>query len=444
MTVVVVGAGIAGLRVASALPDAVVLEARAEPGGRVRTAYAPDGSVAYEAGPWRVPADHRRVRALFAEHGLPLVPLATPTPPAARPPRVRPGLSTWDAHALDFADPASADLADLATGYADQTPAASGSAPYTTKSRDFYVCPQGFSALVARMATRADVRYDHRVADVAVEEDGRYAVRVVRRRAARTFSTTVLRCDALFVCVPPAVAREWSALRAHARSTLCAVTEGALCHVYVRHALPRGTPPFHHKTPSSLLAQTIASQYDNAWFQASYAGGRVAQLWSHLRAHSVAAFWAALRAVLRATHGIAVPSDAEHRMHYWPCAYHLWRPVPRFDLARAVARAVEPNPAALPRVYFAGEAFSSHQAWMEGALETADLALQRHRTGGTLPASEQETRVDGCAVDVARWEASHPGGSAPLRAHAGEDLGVYMRHVGHSDEAWAVAHALKR
>ena len=37
--------------------------------------------------------------------------------------------------------------------------------------------------------------------------------------------------------------------------------------------------------------------------------------------------------------------------------------------------AIRPHATDLPRLYVAGEAFSSYQAWMEGALETAELAL---------------------------------------------------------------------
>ena len=120
-------------------------------------------------------------------------------------------------------------------------------------------------------------------------------------------------------------------------------------------------------------------------------------------------------------------------------------PAPAFDLARAVRFAVEPNPVDLPRLYLAGEAFSSHQAWMEGALETAEEALARYaRGGGPRAATETETRVDGYPVDVSAWAEAHPGGRGALVNHVGEDLGVYLRHVGHSDEAWGVAHALKR
>jgi monoamine oxidase len=78
--VLVVGAGLAGLAAADELSragmDVTVLEARAEPGGRVRTLRAPfaDGLYA-EAGALLVPETHHLVRAYVARFDLTLIPV---------------------------------------------------------------------------------------------------------------------------------------------------------------------------------------------------------------------------------------------------------------------------------------------------------------------------------------------------------------------------------
>ena len=82
--ITIIGAGLAGLRAADLIQktgrQVVVLEARAQPGGRVLTIRSPfDDGLFAEAGPVRIPAAHRTVVQLVREHGLTLVPFESPT-----------------------------------------------------------------------------------------------------------------------------------------------------------------------------------------------------------------------------------------------------------------------------------------------------------------------------------------------------------------------------
>ena len=461
MKILVVGGGLAGLYVAKKLSSLngggggeetpVVLEARPYTGGRIRTVQDEVTGVLYESGPWRVAATHTRVRKLAEELGVTLRPLQTPTPHYGETPNDPiAGLSTWDVHALHTRDPLQADKVDLSTSYADETHSASGSAPYNTDTKTYYVAPQGLDQLPKRMQVGLDVRYDHRVVDVVRnDKQTKYEVTIVARKQANDFVTLTMTCDVLFVCVPPHACREWTIFRNHARSVMHAVEMGELHHIYVQD---ERFPRHHHSLhPHSLLSQVVSSQYEaSSYFQASYTAGRLARFWQHLKLQSPGGFFALLKDELRRTLGFRMTEDADVQSHHWPMAYHRWRTVPDFDLKRAVKFAVEPNPSSLPRVYLAGEAFSSHQAWMEGALETAELALQKFRrsssttTNSKDDGSSSSTMVDGHPIAIAKWMRVHPGGRGAISNYKGQDLTDLLAHVGHSPHAWAIAHSLKR
>ena len=109
--------------------------------------------------------------------------------------------------------------------------------------------------------------------------------------------------------------------------------------------------------------------------------------------------------------------------------------------------AIRPSPL-LPSLYLAGEAFSSYQAWIEGALETAEMALAAFEKDRESPVSfptgsATTVVIEGFEIDVSKWFEVHPGGRHAIENHLGEDVGELMKHIGHSAHAWAVVHSLK-
>lgn len=439
MVVCIIGAGIAGLQTAVLLQDRlggeriVVIESQSAVGGRVRTQRSAAGAVQYERGPWRIAESHERALQLCRDFGVALHRSSAP-PPKPAVPEPKAGLSIWDVHLLrSGGNPRRADALDLATGYAGQTRAASGSSPYLVGAKQYYVATGGLDQLTTGLARRfnGELWLDARVTDVVKNGRG-FAVHVSRRKGHNEFETTRLDARAVVVATPPHAWRPWSIAR-RCRSVLAAVRPAPLHHIYARS---RATAPRRHTISSSAAAaQRIPSQYGNAWHQVSYTSGRLADFWHRLRQSDPTKFSELLGHPL-----------GKLRSHYWPRAFHMWRPAFHFDLDRAVATSVQPNPAELPGLYLANESHSSHQAWMEGALEMAervvgcfDTVLAESRR--SLP--NNHVVHEGWVLDVSAWCRAHPGSSKAIRNHLGEDISELHAHIGHSDDALAVIHSLK-
>ena len=438
MTIAVVGGGVAGLYVARELnmhtrEKVVVLESKPSVGGRVSTERNADtGEVLYERGPWHIAANHSRVLALCAELGIELI---ESTPPLKhRPaPKPMPGLSIWDRNMLESMDPGSADQKDRASGYPGQTMAASGSSPYVTDAKGFFVPPEGLDLITRALEEEfvgggGQVRLKTMVDDV-LKTAGGYRLRLLERTGHNSFKRFTISASKVIVCVPPHAWRGWT-VTARCTTVIDAVRSMSLYHIYARG----GAAPKKHTLERT--GQRIPSQYGNQWHQVMYSSGRLADFWYRMRLSDPAKFAKLLGHSLR-----------NISAHHWQHALHLWRPVFGFDLERAVSLSVEPNPAELPGLYLANESHSSHQGWIEGALEMAQRATARIVHGARAPRSQKLPKehlvVDGWVIDVGAWKKVHPGSLAAIKGHLGEDATALFNHIGHSEVARATVHSLK-
>lgn len=465
-SVIVIGAGISGLFISESLRkkniNVTVLEARPVAGGRIQSIYKDSKNqtgLQYESGPWRIPKSHTRALSLFAEYNVDLTPLQTPTPTYLRSSvEALPGLSTYDLNILNYMNPHRADKYDQSTGYADETFADSTTSPYETGSKEFFVAPKGFTSLIRKMTQNVDISYNTRVIDIE-KIDSTYRIRCIRRNKTH-FEEVSYFTSAVFICVPPGVAKRWPNFSHHNRIHLSRVEEGSLHHIYVHGACEK----MHKIDATQPLVQTISDSLgrtENGWFQASYTGGRLAKFWHHLHLSYPKIFFQKIRSLLK-THSTSKRAE-EIKSHFWETAYHIWRPVAHFDLKQAVNTSVYPNPIMFPYLFWAGEAYSSYQAWIEGALETSELAIQAfqdyklwekmwHLNAPSLEITHLpvrkmephemiiENRIIG---NLEKWSKVHPGSAGAIKNHLNEDTTQFIHHINHSENAWATIAALQ-
>ena len=71
-----------------------------------------------------------------------------------------------------------------------------------------------------------------------------------------------------------------------------------------------------------------------------------------------------------------------------------------------------------------GESISTIQGWIEGALETTDIALlfwkRRNQPPQTFP--KEYVIYDKRILDVGKWKMVHPGSREAIENHMGEDI----------------------
>lgn len=463
---IIVGSGAAGLAIACRVgnDDTLILERKKTVGGRVRTVGGE--KVDFEAGPWRIHQSHKRVLAFVRKYGL------TVRPNSSSRATLRGGaLSAYDDLLLRTRDPLEAHRQELATGYEGFLSNARGTEESKTKSgheyigqrSGYYVLEEGFQALIDGMRDSAlrrgvHLHLDSRVVDVE-RVVGRsvapYKVSIIRRDGNRFVSRTYT-CDRLILCCPPSRMTSWSIAKGVLRCPLATVGALALHHIYGRlydTKLKRYVTlgPLYEKRADSLLSQVISGDYESGYFQLSYSGQRRAQFWYRLRLENPRRFKRVLREELEQLLGSdALPTHYRLRdvkSYYWHEAVHRWNPLYGFQNARRTARrCVYPHPIRAPNLYLANEAYSSHQGWVEGALESAAYCLHAMRSNKphrVRSPNNHEMVLNGRLIDVQKWANIHPGSKAAIVHHLREDVTQLMDHIEHPEYVYGIAFHLQ-
>lgn len=445
--VIIVGAGLSGLRTAQLLrsrhnTSSLILEATERAGGMVDTRYDERGVIKYEAGSWRVKKCHSRVLALFEELESPLRCTHTHHCGQGTAAGADGGISQWDTNALRRRNPLSADHSDLATGCAGSTHGAPYQGVESEALCDELVSDHGFSAIIEKLRDSARILYQTRVVDV--RRNGTEYVVQCRCQTNGQFVNRTYSATSLFICVPPHQAQRWTIVAHWARAQINAVESKPWNQIHTWTSAPT---KFHVVSPTSLLGQSVSSLHGNGWFLASSTSGRLARFWNRLRITSPIEFLRVLNEeVCKSLHLISNSGAVSSR--FFEHGYHVWTPSFGFNLHKAVCSSIMPNAKHLPNVYWCGEAFSSHQGWMEGALETAEMAVAVFTRQSSYHYPRRalhgdEIAIEGRILDVASWAHVHPGGSHFINECKGGNATDHFYQIYHGTHAWSVVHALQ-
>ena len=432
---VIVGGGIAGVYLSTKIEDALLLEAQPWLGGRIRTMYdETKKKVLLEQGPWRVHESHARMRTLIKKYNLHLTPTSS---------SLAGGGSAFDAIVLNEGI-ARAREVEQDTGYVGMLDGLANTDVYHAqrhKKGTYYTVDEGLHALIDAMAeeSKATIQCNSKVKDIQYQHNIYYITYC--QRQGESIKCVTCTCDRLFLCVPPHVTKQWTIVKQYLKPQVHSVQTHPLHHIYAKGDLGRNV----HLRTRGVLSQVVSGDYDKRYFQVSYSAGRVAQFWNRLQLENPSRFRALLQEQLK-QEGFEVPLE-DVKSFYWHHAVHSW--VPLYGLPSVdslVKKSIEPHPILLPKLYWAGEAFSSVQGWCEGALQTAEMVLEacQGKSFVLFDAFPDEFVVlDQRVLDVSMWKEVHPGSTAAITKRLKYDISTLFRHINHSELSWATVFALQ-
>ena len=158
-----------------------------------------------------------------------------------------------------------------------------------------------------------------------------------------------------------------------------------------------------------------------------------------------------------------IPEPLWFKHCYWDMGAAYWRP--GFSREKVMQDIIKPY--THEEIYICGENYSSHQAWVEGALETADMVLDSIIKTNTRMRTDKQTRkqigkrtrkqiaggdksreytleevakhnkktdawiaIDGIVANITDWIPLHPGGAVIMKG-VGKDASKLFHDIGH-------------
>ena len=517
MTYIIVGGGIAGLYTAYKIyqkkPKAkiIILEASPRFGGRIETNYKQ--GLHFEAGAGRFNNKHKMLHALLVELDLIKYKMAITKSSEII---ILPHSKTFDTYATEFPSfdsiikriyievnkqklsntvLISTNLLDLATKLLPQFPEISkymvDTYPYYSELKwlnaksaldvfinefneeiQYYILSKGLTEVIkniiqsfrkhnCRLYTSTactDIKYD--------DATNQYIVYTTNK------GILELRCNTLVLACNKVALEQFSLLKP-IKPLFDSVTVQPLYRIYARY--PKNDDGNYwfsdiKKTVTNLkIKYVIPYDMKNGLVMISYTDSKYANYWLNLRLKSEDAFMTELNRELGKLYpNINIPAPLWMSHHYWANAAAYWRV--GYDANNIIPKIIQPfNGKSL---YICGENYSNHQAWIEGALETANLVLDKlevdeHKklnktkklqtnkseliamkkiNGGSVKSytfaevAKHNKKSDALIIihnkvyDITKWIPNHPGGDIIMKG-VGKDATSMFESIGHSSHA---------
>lgn len=408
-------------------------------GGRILSQYDKDGSLLYEAGPWRISTHHKRVLSLVRELGLTLRQVKQPiqqkgfkhkkcsSTTGIKFPNTN-QVTEYQYRCMTGSCVERVNEDMRKTGYDMIFERANTTRSYSLKKThededDFFVVEEGFTEIIKRLEgalkKSPNVFFHMETRTENVEFNGEYYILHNQKRLdSKTFQQEKNKTKNLIIAVPPHEMTGWISLTIQANMQM--VRSYPLIHVYgLVHNFAKKKKKYVCNSP---LSQVISSCYDNDWIQLSYSGGRFARLMQNLIIDSTKTF----EKYIKSEFLYYFPNVRIEKIipHFWRHAVHYWNPNLKARENELKEKCIHPHPTKYKNLYWIGESISSVQGWMEGALQTSEDVLELYQKQQQVKKKLPKEYViyDGRILNVEKWKEQHPGGRNLIENHLKEDI----------------------
>jgi monoamine oxidase/predicted heme/steroid binding protein len=287
--------------------------------------------------------------------------------------------------------------------------------------------------------------------------------------------------DRIILALPQSALKKIKFLTKHptVRQMINSINPEPLYRIYARYPLDKKTGKVWFaelpKIVSNLpIKYIIPSNKEKGIIMISYTDSRFARYWfDKLTAEDNILQDELARQLKLLFPELDIPSPIWLKHYYWDMGAGYWKPgCSHKEIIPHITQPLEEN-----EIYICNENYSSHQAWVEGSLESAEYVLEKlsiplknkskninlHRESGkrkhiipigsannkktkkwrtyTLEEVEKHNRksdawivIDGKVADITKWIPKHPGGNIIMKG-VGKDASKLFASIGHDNYA---------
>ena len=470
---VIIGGGISGLYILNNLKkynfkNVLLLERSPFTGGKIKTLYNEQNEVILEKGPWRFHNSHKRVLNLLKNLKLEFKQNTSSQQEAVKynfdickKKSVKLKKKIIKKSGLSYKDSITAISGKCKANYLESFSKLplimdSTSKPYDVNLNykgDYYIVKKGLQSITENLY---ELNKNNIITNCLVKDIKNTSGRIYRiyyqKREKNNYTNHEINAKYIFLCLPPDYTKSWDIIDKNLQPLIHSVDTLELHHIYGKYKNINNiyNNKFYINT-NSELSQIISGDFNNDWFQISYSSGENAKYWNRIKLENPNYFKKILQ---KSIDNINLKINIEEiKSFYWDKAIHYWKPIYKLNVKKEMLKSIYPHPVNLPNLFWCGEAFSSIQGWIEGALETSDIALNKFNNLLSnvkifkhiyLKPNQEYMIIDNRYIDIKEWKKIHPGSYSAIQNHLFEDISHLFRQINHSEYSWSIINSLQK